>query len=1795
MAKNNKRTIIILDSSDEDDEPPKQPQRPPPKRVKQEVVTQAPKAPQPKRVKQEVVTQPEEDDDTSSSGSDDDDPLVAPGSLSKKAASSTCEPASSSSTQRTSTAAPSSSSGAASSSTAKASAPAASAKAPDAAYLMGTEEKIAAEKAAAKKAAVPDAAYLMGTEEILAKGKAAGKKAAAPKRPGRPPKAPDDAYLMSTEEAANPSKKRKVDDKEVENETINLNQFMDVTSEVPIKSTEGKGRPKKNVGRNISDLVSSHSKNLFEASKRGKVGETAVAKAFPFKVPKIEMFQPPPKLSDSRANPDRFIADICNVTTRLQIGPGGKSRERGCVEAAVSRRTQLNTSIKKDCRFLLRDIEVLYNQLVTINEKLNTEAENLSSFNKQEGKKTSAEKVEEQNEKNFRETLVDQIDELPEDLLDWVEQSETSRPGARKRFCAILDNITMRLCRFVDEYKDRMEHLLLHLIQNDKKNLIILLENYLQGGASNIDTSLVDNSPILEDTRARLSVEQIKDFLDHCKTTVKGSFVVFKHYRLPTAPKKNINGIDASPVLPKGSFLSMIVGNKNANLYVKGDKVEDIIKKCVIQKGKINVSVEIPEKTYNKYIRTKANVKSIYSKLMDKIKEYRQMDYFWNYFLGDEEIDRKKAPSGYIYSRPDFADASKHLSQTLTMIGLADQHRLSSSMPNLIVRGAGTPYVNDEYEFEASIQSKPKYKMCKNNSIKIYHNHHAQEWRLFKSNRQEFNRMEKSPTLYAVTSEKLPKHGWRSKDAQGILPGPTISVKQYPGRSLLNIFGTNSSKWIDVKIVSKLLSDPPGKVKNPEECQEILTNINSYKYDNLVTREYRDQLFMHGNIGLKDLSPELAQEFHEVEYALLPFDGKCSSWFCGACKNWQDNCEKGQVGKGHNCGGNSSILGLKQNKVHHAVEFRQFIGETFAFRLKYEIKPAEKHGDTPEIKIGLSAHLPSVVERLIWMLYWKADAHRAKYKLQDVGDLRNQKPNYVLLSSEDIPPAKQPKKFRINLMPKQLCTLAWMIERENTETPFLTELELERPVFNSDLSLKLVLEREYLKVHGGILADEMGYGKTACVIGLIAATMNMPVEDECPQGFISSNATLIIAPINLFSQWIDEIKKFWKPEEFEKLKIIEIASAIRFKKLTIQDIIEADIVIVPTNFFLSTAYEQLLSQIIQRSSTVKSTGTTEQNEFEATRYGLLREFTTQLVHYADQKMKASGSSSSSPLKDYYKTLVEPVLEMFYFRRVVFDEFHEVMNEKSLRSVFSMQNLHGHSHWGLSGTPPLESVNSVQSIANFLHISVSASVRETQHFINEWVRSNTWDKDKVELKNINIEVSHTAAERVLYMQQKQNRTLEQNMQNHEERLLQLCTYFNPDGKNGDESADAAVQREQRDLQKRVDRFTRQKKTLSESVEQMEKLSEGLQKLEELIESKDIPFEILNSEEAKIVLGYLRIEQIDDFMNEFEQEDTQADIEELVGDNKIEAAVACRQIALRQNKPIKKIWELLDFKKRHMNETKPRNKIQNLEERLEQEKKQLTEIADKCTVAETQMRFFSETLKTLSSEEAQTLECSVCLEDTDPATLAITVCGHMFHHSCVKECIDANGECPFCRGKLTASDVDLVHSFVSKPKVAEEKVNSLGSKMQAILDELEDIVTTEPDAKIIMFVQWEKILDTVYKLLKQKRPKAHEPLRLHGSMIQRQTTLRDFIDSAQSRILLLSLEYSPTGMNLVCCRHVFMIHPMYAESLERAVAYEMQAIGRVRRQGQTRPVEVRRFITKATIEEEITLRHNTQHSM
>ena len=112
-----------------------------------------------------------------------------------------------------------------------------------------------------------------------------------------------------------------------------------------------------------------------------------------------------------------------------------------------------------------------------------------------------------------------------------------------------------------------------------------------------------------------------------------------------------------------------------------------------------------------------------------------------------------------------------------------------------------------------------------------------------------------------------------------------------------------------------------------------------------------------------------------------------------------------------------------------------------------------------------------------------------------------------------------------------------------------------------------------------MLADEVGYGKTAISLGFTDCAADDVERDvkttKYPASHIATNATLIIVPPRLTHQWESEVRKFTK----SRFEVVTLHTASNLNSLKIQDVVDTDIVIVASNLFKSSVYLDNLEAI----------------------------------------------------------------------------------------------------------------------------------------------------------------------------------------------------------------------------------------------------------------------------------------------------------------------------------------------------------------------------------------------------------------------------------------------------------------------------------------------------------------------------------------------------------------------------------------------------------------------------------------
>jgi SNF2 family DNA or RNA helicase len=219
------------------------------------------------------------------------------------------------------------------------------------------------------------------------------------------------------------------------------------------------------------------------------------------------------------------------------------------------------------------------------------------------------------------------------------------------------------------------------------------------------------------------------------------------------------------------------------------------------------------------------------------------------------------------------------------------------------------------------------------------------------------------------------------------------------------------------------------------------------------------------------------------------------------------------------------------------------------------------------------------------------------------------------------------------------------------------------------------------------------------------------------------------------------------------------------------------------------------------------------------------------------------------------------------------------------------------------------------------------------------------------------------------------------------------------------------------------------------------------------------------------------------------------------------------------------------------------------------------------------------------------CGICLDSINNYDVGVTVCGHIFHYECLKQQFNINKKCPMCNKQLEENDIYLV-SYEKKQKNPNEEIkdkisliNKVGTKLGNLIFYLLSI-----DEHVIIFSQWDNLLKEVGLVLNEYGIKN---VFCRGNVWQRDMAIRRFYSDDDIKVILLSSESAASGTNLTKASKVILLDPVYG-SYEHRKNTEWQAVGRAYRLGQTKEVEVVRFIIKNSVEDEIYIENKNNDS-
>ena len=975
---------------------------------------------------------------------------------------------------------------------------------------------------------------------------------------------------------------------------------------------------------------------------------------------------------------------------------------------------------------------------------------------------------------------------------------------------------------------------------------------------------------------------------------------------------------------------------------------------------------------------------------------------------------------------------------------------------------------------------------------------------------------------------------------------------------------------------------------------------------------------------------------------------------------------------------------------------------------------------------------------------WRIVSHHDKSSFTD-GDFQKMH----LTSNKLDKQAHQPLGFdgRFPLRKEQLRSLEWMLYQEASTMPFMEEEVVEAVLPNLNWRAEGRVQRPVL-VRGGIVADEVGlatcpfacvrlflskissplfalikvgYGKTAITLGLIRASVEVNGEPEPPplefkEQYIYTRATLVIVPAHLMGQWPREIEKFLG----KKVKVCVIKDMTSFNNLSVDEVMEADIVVANFGVLSGEKYFQRLGRLSGIDpETLPTNGKTGGRHFDAVynqcltglmrRVSIIRNDCPSAYKSIDEDAKNNASNSNgdsvrldkkkavyknvsaeqakngvhakkkkgpavvakadqdpwdlknSKVQGNYKKMKCPPLEMFFWKRLVVDEFHYLADKADRARVLTLVlGLKSTFRWCLSGTPPHANFDDAQQLANLLGIHLGkdellpgtktnrrgakssegqtelekfSNLLETksmqwherrhelgQAFFDRFVRQNIAEIDEIKCDEHKILVNLPPAEMAIYLELENHlMSLEMNnmkalkskksstgdraerMQNSlgssksaEEALLKTCAHFNMNKKDA-----TPLETCEEIVSIRRDQLTSCERDFFNAI------ANGVARRVFILEHQPDWLGFAKTEHGEVE------DRLQRFLADVENNNSVTQGADSEVHDKIRGIVA-KAIAAAEKRPddyftgddfdLDEDEDVPAKKRKRKSHSKPDAvELRHWKYCLREHMHSVRVLAKELCGRIRSLRYFV-WVRDFQLKDKKIPVCSghgnshcECYPDKNllPQDKAgvLSSCGHigclkcLHYHADREECID-----PSCKASVRNAHVCTAVDLGADKD--HEGGGHYGAKLSAIVKKIKELV--EQGDRVIVFVQFQDLKEKVADSLEDRGVKA---LQVKGSISQQIKALdvlqKEVPSKEDPRVLLLTMDdESSAGVNLTTCNHAIFVHPLLADTQHQYNAYETQAIGRVRRFGQTKTVNIWRFLACGTIDDTIYKERTTE---
>lgn len=761
-----------------------------------------------------------------------------------------------------------------------------------------------------------------------------------------------------------------------------------------------------------------------------------------------------------------------------------------------------------------------------------------------------------------------------------------------------------------------------------------------------------------------------------------------------------------------------------------------------------------------------------------------------------------------------------------------------------------------------------------------------------------------------------------------------------------------------------------------------------------------------------------------------------------------------------------------------------------------------------------------------------------------------------------------PTQLDINLYEYQKCSVYWMMDKEKNKTNISynlnNEVVLGTVFFDVTMQkFNLVTDKKKVKFDGACIIDEVGLGKTLQVIslGLLAPSQTIGYTNTLHPNKFISKATLILCPNQLCGQWLREMQTHIKDDS--NIKIISILTKRDFDKITYNDLLDADFVLLSYTFLDNKNYTDVWTSEL----------------------GMNKTFHKKTWPPTDQKKVADGFNKmgNTLLKDPMNSLnkKQTMIQLIHWHRIVIDEFHEIYKNHTTYAYIDnlLPHLSSDYRWIVTATP-FNNNTCVEKIFEFLTNyqntdgnNIFKDEKILEYMAERCFRRNTKDSVKLEhtLPPIKEEIQwlkFSPTERMMYNAYLANT----NNTKFDTYLRQLCCH--PQLAN--ETKDALSNcKTLEDIEKMmVSHYAKEVDEAQDKVNEVKvriaKLTRKIKKLER----KQLKRQIKKQ-------GH----KVSD--SDSSDEDSEEEIKPIVGFDHIiieQTVTICtyKDLLRTANEKLDELTIILNGKETTHNffvnvveRIRKTSKKNTLDNAIDYDNINLRDLMNASTSDEEDGDD--------KEEEEEEEPCGICLGEIQEHNIGVTRCGHVYCYDCIKTNVKTYKSCPYCRKTLTEKDIyglsyEMKKNVNSSPedKTKNDLINDVGTKLASLI-----LYLRESDTHTIIFSQWDDLLLRVGRILKENNIKN---VFCRGNCYQRDKAIREFNSDDSVKVIMLSSGSCASGTNLTKASQVIFIDPIYGDYKFRK-DQERQAVGRAHRLGQKAQIKIVRLIIKESIENDI----------